>query len=214
MSTRALTENEQTAILTALGASRDRLLFLAGIFTGFRIGELLSLRVGQVWHGCGPAREITVMRQNLKGGAGQMRRRVRSRTVAVHPTLQAAIEGHIRLTYPDQIPPPDDFLFRSRKGLNKPISPAHAYDIITCAAKVAGNAARVGTHSMRKTFAKSIFDLSGHNLVLTQRALGHSSILTTGKYLESTTEDVTTAIMNLPGPRAGSQLNRVAISAV
>jgi integrase len=174
----------------------------------------LSLRVGQVWHGCGPAREITVMRQNLKGGAGQMRRRVRSRTVAVHPTLQAAIDGHIRLAYPDQIPPADDYLFRSRKGLNNPISPAHAYEIITGAARVAGNLDRVATHSMRKTFAKAVYTGSGHDIILTQKALGHSSVLTTASYLETHSNDVSAAIMNLPGPAAGLPFERQALLAV
>jgi integrase len=64
---------------------------------------------------------------------------------------------------------------------------------------------------MRKTFARSIFDRSGHNLILTQRALGHSSVLTTSHYLESSSDDVTAAIMNLPVLLVGLKFEQLAV---
>jgi hypothetical protein len=53
---------------------------------------------------------------------------------------------------------------------------------------------------MRKTFAHSIYNLSVHDLLLTQRALGHRSIATTTKYLETTPESVRAVIFQMPGP--------------
>jgi integrase len=202
MSMRALTQEEQTAMLAALSSSRDRLLFLAGVYTGFRIHELLSLRIGNVWRNNEPAREITIARQNLKGGTSAFARRVRSRTIPVHPVLRAAIQNYIFSRYTDQIPPPDDCLFPSKKGNDRPISAVQAFRIIQAAARQAGNLERVATHSMRKTFARSIYDRSGHDIILTSKALGHSSVLTTSHYLESSRDDVKAAIMSLPDPTA------------
>ena len=194
-------------MLAALGSPRNRLLFVAGIYTGFRIHELLSLRFSHVWRGTEPAREITVARQQLKGGAGMFARRVRSRTIAVHPMLRAAIQTYVCSSYPDGNPSPADCLFPSRHGINQPISGVQAYRIITAAAASAGNPARVGTHSLRKTFAKCIYERSGHDIILTKRALGHAAISSTARYLESTDDDVTTAIMGLPSATGLLQLD-------
>ena len=200
-------------MLAAFRSPRDRLLFLAGIFTGFRIRELLSLRIRHVWNGCEPAREITLARQLLKGGTSAFARRVKSRTVPVHPVLQAAVQRYIYSRYPDKIPVPDDHLFPSRKGLNRPISAVQAHAVIADAAKAAGNLARVATHSLRKTFARAVYDGTGHDIILVQKALGHSSVLTTASYLETTSIDVTAAIMGLSTPGVGLRIGTQAIPA-
>lgn len=41
----------------------------------------------------------------------------------------------------------------------------------------------VGTHSMRKTFAKHIYDVTGNDIMETKAALGHSNVATTQNYL-------------------------------
>jgi integrase len=49
---RALTDREVELVSKSFGgryALRDRALFLLGVHTGFRISELLSLRVRDVW---------------------------------------------------------------------------------------------------------------------------------------------------------------------
>ena len=53
---RSLTKNEQCLILTGLDRMRDRLLVLVGLYTGFRITEILSLRVADVWKNDEPGR--------------------------------------------------------------------------------------------------------------------------------------------------------------
>lgn len=49
---------------------------------------------------------------------------------------------------------------------------------------------RLGTHSLRKTFARKVFVLSGHDLQVTRAALGHTSICVTERYLECRAQDV------------------------
>ena len=53
---------------------------------------------------------------------------------------------------------------------------------------------KVATHSMRKTFSAKVYKASGNNLLLTQKALNHSNISTTIKYL-NVTKDETYAII-------------------
>jgi len=199
---RSLTQHEQTEIAAALSKGRDRLLFLFGIYTGFRIHELLSLRLQDVWRDEGAAAAVTVARRRLKGGAGANSRRVRSRTTALHPALRAAIESHVRERFGNGPGPGDEYLFKSRKGPNRAITVGHAWEIIKTAARELGCNDRVATHSMRKTFARAVYDNSGHDLILTQRALGHRAVSSTSSYLESTDEEVTRAVLRFAGPTA------------
>ena len=198
--TRSLNRNEQAEITAALERARDRLLFLLGLHSGFRVHELLSVRVGDVWKENRPANEITVARRQLKGGASASARRIRSRTTPLHPAVQAAIRTYVQERFGAEPVRTDEFLFKSRKGPNTAITPRHAWRIIKAAAREAGFPDRVGTHSMRKTFARTIYDRSGHDLILTQRALDHRSVVTTSRYLESTADDVAAAILGIDGP--------------
>lgn len=198
-SARPLRPDEERKLLDALERLRDQLLFLFGRFTGFRISELLSIRVGDVWQDGGPAAELTLARRQLKGGQGAQRRRVRSRTVPLHPQLRAALQTYLTERFEGEPPPPEACLFVSRKGDNRPISRIQAYRIVKEAAQATGRPERVATHSLRKTFAHDVFAKSGHNLVLTQRALGHSSVLTTSRYVAPDEEEVSGTILSLGG---------------
>jgi len=197
---RPLLPDEEIKLLAALDRRRDQVLFLFGRLTGFRITELLSIRVGDIWGLAGVRSEITLSRQRLKGGQGAQRRRVRSRTVPLNPQLRAALQTYLDERFEGAEPAPDDFLFASRSGENRPISRVQAYRILKVAAVATGRPERVATHSMRKTFAQDVFARSGHNLVLTQRALGHSSVMTTARYVSPDEEAISAAILGLGAP--------------
>ena len=84
MSARPLIEIEYTTIINHLattGRIRDRLLIILGCATGFRITELLSLTVGQLWDATKGevTREISVARRKMKGGRGANNRSIKSR---------------------------------------------------------------------------------------------------------------------------------------
>src|SRR2546426_11676849 len=63
---------------------RNRALFLLGIGAGFRISEMLALRIKDVSRNGKVFPIITVQRRNMKG-------KQRSRTVELHPEVRAAI---------------------------------------------------------------------------------------------------------------------------
>src|SRR5882762_9478366 len=77
MTTRALFPQEIALLEQTLAKQnryRDRLFVLLAVSTGFRLIELLSLRIRQVLAAGGEvAREITIERRSLKGGRGPMR---------------------------------------------------------------------------------------------------------------------------------------------
>jgi integrase len=52
----------------------------------------------------------------------------------------------------------------------------------------------VGTHSFRKYFATEIYENNGHDIVLVQKLLQHSSFLTTQRYVGISTEAMETAL--------------------
>lgn len=82
MGARPFTEQEFQSIvatLARLGRHRDKLMVQLGCAVGYRISELLSLRVFQVLTENGPAAEVVVTRRLLKGGHGVFREKVRTR---------------------------------------------------------------------------------------------------------------------------------------
>ena len=54
---------------------------------------------------------------------------------------------------------------------------------------------KLGTHSMRKTFANKVYDALNNDLVKTQRALGHRNINSTVSYLSFREEEIDQAIL-------------------
>ena len=179
---------------------RDRMLLVAGANVGYRITELLSWTVGQVLTREGEvAREVTVTRALLKGGSGVRKRSVRCRRVVLNERARGAIRDYLASL--DHVPLPDEYLFRSREGGNRPIAREHAHRILKALCHACGiDATRISTHSLRKTFVRSVYDASGHDLIRTQRLVGHSSPEITSHYLESTQSELDELVMGLGAP--------------
>ena len=65
-------------------ATRNKALFILGVRAGFRISELLSLRVGDIYRHGKVGDRISVHRRNMKG-------KTQGRTVLLHPEARAAL---------------------------------------------------------------------------------------------------------------------------
>lgn len=193
MVTRPFTPSELSALeqaLLARGRHRDRLYLLLGVTTGFRSSELLTLTFGQLTAPDGHvAREVTISRRFLKGGRGGHARSIASRRVALGNRARTAIAQFLSTL--SALPAAGAYVFASRKGSNRPITRCHAHFLLKALARELGlEASRLGTHSARKTFANGVFELSGHDLVRTQRLLGHTNPSTTARYISSSTEEL------------------------
>jgi integrase len=192
---RPLQDEELLLVSRSFGgtyAARDRALFTLGVKTGFRIAELLSLRVGDIWQYGTIVDYLTVERRHMKGGKAG---RTSSRTIPLHPEAKAALAAWLFALRQQPGITAHAYVFRSRKGPNRPISPVHAWRILREACVTNRLQGKLGTHCMRKTFAKKIYEHLGRDLARTQEALGHQHINDTRKYLSFDRAEIDRAIL-------------------
>jgi integrase len=188
---RPLTDVEVELMQASVGgvyADRDRALFLLGVKSGFRISELLSLRVGDVSQHGRLVDRVTVHRRHMK-------KKIEGRTVLLHPEAKAALATWLLTLRQHPDTTAQTFVFRSRKGGNRPISPVQAWRILHEAVTTNELIGKVGTHAMRKTFANRVYHQLNHDLVKTQRAMGHKNINSTVAYLSFVEDEIDQAIL-------------------
>jgi integrase len=171
-------------------AARDRALFLLGVKSGFRISELLSLRVGQVLQYGRLVERITVERRHMK-------RQREGRTVLLHAEAKAALAGWLMQLQSGGAVDRHTFVFRSQKGANRPISRRQALAVLRDAVVTNGLTGKLGTHAMRKTFAQNIYRELGYSLAKTQRALGHQHVNSTIAYLNVDDDEIDAAMQRI-----------------
>ena len=189
---RPLSKEEETRVLKSFKgkyAARDRAIFILGTKSGFRISELLSLKIGDVMSDRKMLDRAYVSRRNTK-------RKLEGRSVILHPEAQKALKAWILQLLKEG--PLDEcaFLFRSQKGENKPIGRIQYYRILQAACKGEKLTGKLGTHTMRKTFANKVYDNLDHDLAKTAQALGHKNVNSTVQYLSFRQEDIDEAILS------------------
>lgn len=203
---RPLSHSEERQLLRVVRelAPRDRALVTAQWMTGFRISEILSLSVGSVLRDDMVVDKVGVAPRHMKGKRGT------TRWVPVLPELRRALEswiGHMRRRW---VLTPDLPLFLSREnnaeGMARALS-RHTARRIIHAAFARGSIAndgRLGTHTLRKTWARNVYRNSGNDIMVLRAALHHSDVSTTQKYLEAAETAVEAAIRGCDftrGPR-------------
>ncbi len=181
---RALSDQEVDVVLKSISgryATRDKAMVVLGLKTGYRISELLSLRVCDVWQHDQVIDRITVTRR---------------RTVVLHPLARRALAAWLaELSHRTGTLDPEWYVFQSHKGANRPISRVQAWRILKAAYEANELTGKLATHTLRKTFAHRVYEASGHDVVCTQRALGHAHIGTTMHYLGIKDEEVDAVIL-------------------
>ncbi len=195
--TRCFTKQEERQLLRVVRkcSPRNRALITIQWFSGFRIREVLSLTIGSVYRGGEIMDKIGIAPRHLKGKRGA------TRWVPVLPEMHRALR-HLMwwLKLKFEIDPTLP-LFPSRQrnadGSLRAISRMQAHEIMKRTFLKANivDDGRLGTHSLRKTFAQKVYENSGNNLLVVKSALKHSDIGTTVKYLEVGECNVTAAIL-------------------
>lgn len=177
---RAFTREEEARILQSFGGrygTRNRALFTLMMKTGLRVSEALSLRVRQVVSDGEIVDEVEIPRAAMKD-------KREGRHVMLNPTAKAAIRDWLRrLKRLEGSTEPDWYLFKSRVGLNRPLSRQWAWKVLKVAYAAAEVHGPTGCHSTRKSFAERAFVELGRDLHHLQAVMGHSSISSTIKYL-------------------------------
>ncbi len=183
---RPLTPHEERQLLRVVRQlpPRDRTLITLQWLSGFRIAEVLSLRIGSVMREGRPVSKIGVAPRNLKGRYG------RTRWIPVLPELERALEVYIEDLRRGRDLANDQPLFisrqRNRDGSPRALTTESARLIVHDALRRAGieNDGRLGTHVLRKTWARNVYRSSGNDIALLRVALNHSDVRVTQRYLE------------------------------
>jgi len=172
-----LTDSQISSIADKLSI-RDRALLFMGVTTGLRISELLSLKVGDVWNNGQLADRVSVSRANTK-------KKVEGKTKRLIEPARRSLIAYLDTRLGLQTSEP---LFRSRKGFGA-ITRRAALVIVKGAARELGLSGKIGTHSMRKSYAKKVYDETGGDYMKCKFALGHRSVASTESYLQFIRED-------------------------
>ncbi len=158
-------------------AIRNRSLFMLGVSVGGRISELIVLKVNDVWQNGKPVADLLFDRNIVKGGEV-------SRAVPVNVDGRQAIEDliawHIEL-YGDVDPKRPLFPSRNGQGL-KTMTRIAAHNALKNAFEAAGLNGKLGTHSLRKSYAQRLYEQT-NDIYAVQEMLGHKSVVTTQRYL-------------------------------
>lgn len=146
-------------------AKRDALFLSTGVYTGLRISDVRLFRVADALKRTYNIREKKTGKQKI---------------YEWNPYLWNELQEYIKGKNPNE------FLFKSRKGFNQPISRVRAYQII----KKAGTACgidNIGTHSLRKTFGYHMYKKT-KDVAMLMDIFNHSSPEITLRYIGVSTE--------------------------
>ncbi|NLG81021.1 MAG: site-specific integrase [Bacilli bacterium] len=141
--------------------TRDYLLFVIGINTGLRISDILELKV-----------------KDVKGKSHIVINEIKTKKnkrFKINSSLRYELDNFIKGM------DDEDYLFKSRKGENKPITRVQAYRILKNAGENIG-LGEIGTHTLRKTFGYHFYQKT-KDVVLLQELFNHSAPSVTLRYI-------------------------------
>jgi integrase len=149
-------------------SERDYIMFLLGINTGLRVGDLLLLKVKDV-----KGKKKVIVKEGKTD---------KPRTVYLE-NIYDELNVYIRT-----LDGGSEWLFPSRKG-DKPITRIQAYRQLNKAAEMADITDGVGTHTMRKTFGYWYYKQT-KDIASLQSILNHSHPEITLRYIGITDEEI------------------------
>ncbi len=158
--TKALEDNDKETYKIWL---RNYMMLHLGRNLAFRIEDLVQLKTSNFKNG-------GVYTREFKTGKEQ--------AFELHPSLAKDVEKYIH----DMELIDGEYLFQSRKGINVPITRQRAWQIIKELSKGIKISYVVGTHSLRKYFARTYYEQTG-DLIGLSKMLNHSSIYVTLRYI-------------------------------
>lgn len=134
-------------------SDRDMIMFELGLKTLLRISDILELKVKDVY------KKTTIRKKQIKTKEVI--------EIPIRTDLKKLLDKYC------EDKPQNEYLIKSRKGLNRPITKTQAYRILKEMAEYL-NIDRIGTHSLRKTGAYHIYT-DTKDIEFVRRMLGHKS---------------------------------------
>lgn len=176
----------------ARGKYRDNALFITGICTGFRVSDLVRLKLKDVMDP-----DTHVFRENIDIYEQKTGKRSISKFDAVVITEAIKDAVSLYMSHDGMFLSGDDYLFKSRQKNSDGeyrMDESQGYRILVGAAKECGLPYHVGSHTMRKTFLNiantmgSTGSFAGNTMAMTdcQILARHASLNTTMGYMNVT----------------------------
>ncbi|WP_096199501.1 site-specific integrase [Bacillus sp. FJAT-45350] len=142
-------------------SERNYMIFYLGINTGLRIKDILHLKVKNL-----NGHYISGLREFKTGKQKRLR---------ITPSLYRELEKYCAGMKPNE------YLFQSRNGKNRPIVRETAYKILREAAEACG-VKEIGCHTLRKTYGYHFY-LQTKDIALLQKLLNHTDQSETLRYI-------------------------------
>ena len=150
---------------------RDYLMFVFGINSGLRIGDILSLRLGDVKDDEGSIKDHLDIREQKTN---------KTRRVHFNKQIKQAIDYYIKKADAFDL---DRYLFTNEKSKgNRPITRIRAYQLINKWCRDVGINHKVGGHTLRKTFGYHL-RMQGVSIERISSLLNHQNIKVTFRYI-------------------------------
>lgn len=172
---KTLTDGEQQQVLNYIAqrdfTKRNRAMFLLGLYSGMRVGEIASLKVSDVVNADGSIKsEIRLKAEQTKGK--------HARTVFVSRKLQQELESFVKSLHQPLNMQHPLFITAGRRAFSANVMTQHFYWLFQRAG-IAG----ASSHSMRRTFITQLASKGIGVRVLASLA-GHRSIAVTQRYID------------------------------
>ncbi len=158
-------------------SDRNYILFVLGINSGLRISDILNLRVRDV--------------KNKMSFVIIEKKTDKRKEIQMTPILRREIRKYV------EDKESDEYLFRSREGVNRPISRSMAYKILRDAAEYVGLEG-IGTHTLRKTFGYHFYQ-KYKDVVMLMDLFNHTEEKTTLRYIGVTQDALNEAMEKFGG---------------
>lgn len=156
-------------------STRNYVLFLVGVTTGYRAGDLVRLKVRDIKEAI--RRNEFLIYEGKKMNSKNVREKNRKpRSAELIPGVSKVLKSYIE-GMKDY-----EYVFKSRKGVNQHIGVQAVSNILKDAGEYFG-LYDITAHSMRKTYAYKIYIESNKDIVAVKELLGHRSIEETKRYI-------------------------------
>jgi integrase len=158
---------------------RDWLLFSLGLNFALRISDLLKLKIADLYEKDLYPRNRLFIREKKTN---------KENVIAITNGSREILLKYVQLTRLKYNP--DEYIFKSRKGDNKPIDRIQAYRLINRMCEEVGlKNVNIGTHTLRKTWGYHAYKRFGLTLDDIMLKLNHQSITATKRYIGLTADE-------------------------
>ena len=140
---------------------RNYIMLITGTYTGLRISDVLKLKVSDV-----KDKKFIYIREKKTG---------KQNIIELNPLLIKAYKNYCADKFPDE------YLIKSRNGINRPLTRVQAHNILKEVGEEFG-VENLGTHTMRKTFGYHYYKKT-KDVATLMKMFNHSDPSITLKYI-------------------------------